>query len=346
MDWAHAMIITIAELTDLVVHSLKAAGMDESAYPVARAIVLTEQEGRNHNGLSKLRAYVDTLHSGWVDGRAKPIVTSSRPGIISVDAANGFAQPALEQVRDTVVDAVRSSGIALLALRNSHHYSALWPDVLAYAERGLVALAFLNSRSRLAPFGGRSKLFGSNPMAFACPRRDGPPVLWDQASSVISAMRVMAAAQRGETVPEGVGLDQAGEPTIEPERILDGGAQLPFGGYKGSMIALTVEIMAAALTGGRFGTEDDSHHYPGAKTSNAGQTIIVIDPAALSSDFQGRVSQLCSRLASNGSARVPGELRLAQILKPSDTVTIQDSDYQYALHVAGGLKDIERCNRP
>lgn len=323
--------ITVAEFNGLVCRALQAAGMDERADSIARTILLTEQEPAKHNGLSKLRDYIDTLDSGWVDGRAEPTATSPRSGIISIDAANGFAQPALDRFRDAVTAKAQSSGIALLAMRNSHHYADLWPDVLPYAERGLIAFSFLNSRSRLAPHGGDAKLFGTNPMAFACPRAGGPPVVWDQASSVMSAMRLAAAAGRGETVPAGVGLDKFGHSTSDPGQILDGGAMLPFGGHKGSMIALTVEIMAAALTGGRFGMDDESHRYPGARTSNAGLAMIVIDPEAVAPEFSGRVGVLCASLAANGNARVPGQARQARFLKSSDMLTVEESDYRYAL---------------
>lgn len=328
------MQITVAELDHLVTCALQAAGMDEKAGSVTRAIMLTEQEGERHHGLSKLREYIDTLRSGWVAGRPEPTMDSPRPGIVAVDAGNGFAQPVLDQLRDAVIEKTRTSGVALLAMRNSHHYADLWPDVLPYAEQGLIAFAFLNSRSRLAPHGGSAKLFGTNPMAFACPRAGGPPVVWDQASSVMSAMRLAAAARRGEAVPPGVGIDGYGRPTTDPGQILDGGALLPFGGHKGSMIALTVEIMAAALTGGRFGIEDVSHRHPGARTSNAGLAMIVIEPAAVSSDFCDRVGILCSALASNGAARVPGEFLNARFPRPSDTMEVDSADYRYACEIA------------
>lgn len=329
------MRISIAELTDVLSRALDAAGLRENPRSVARSIALAERDDDRHNGFARLRDYVETLRSGWVDGRASPVIAAGMPGIIGVDAADGFAQPALERVEGPLLEKARRCGIALLAMRNSHHYSALWPDVLPYAERGLLALAFVNSRSRVAPYGGVSKLFGTNPMAFACPRSNGPPVVWDQASSVMSAMRLIAAGQRGEPVPHGVGLDRRGQPTTDPESILDGGAQLPFGGHKGSMIALTIEIMAGALTGARFGFEDESGRFPGARTSNAGLSMIVIDPAAISPSFSGRVGELCSRLEANGDARVPGSLRRSYAASEDDEVTVQDSDYRYALSLLG-----------
>ncbi|RWB66299.1 MAG: Ldh family oxidoreductase [Mesorhizobium sp.] len=329
-----AVRISIADLTVLLTDALEMAGALRGPSSVARSIAMVEREGSSHHGLVKLRDYVDTLNSGWVNGQNHPVVTDGHSAVLRVDADNGFAQPVLEDVRDALSRKARSCGIALLSIRNSHHYSALWPDILPYARDGLLAFAFLNSRSRLAPFGGNSKLFGTNPMAFACPRLGGPPVVWDQASSIVSAMQLVRAEKQGEELPEGIGIDRDGKPTTDPARILAGGAQLPFGAHKGSMIALTVEIMAAALTGAAFGFEDSSPNYPGAMTSNAGLSMIVIDPRATSSAFEERVSELCAKLAANGAARVPGETRDPEPFHNSEYVVVDDRDFQNATRLA------------
>nr|MBA3898133.1 Ldh family oxidoreductase [Sphingomonadaceae bacterium] len=207
-------------------------------------------------------------------------------------------------------DEARQHGIAALAIRNSHHFAALWPDVEPFADAGLVAIAFVNSRSRIVPAGGNAKLFGTNPMAFACPRRDGPPMIWDQASSVMAHGEILLAAKEGHSVPEGIGVDAAGKATTDPKAILEGGALLPFAGHKGSTIALMVEIMASALTGGRFGFEDTSSAFPGAQTTNAGEFVIVIDPRQTAgSRFYERIEELFSRLLQSGETRLPAERR-------------------------------------
>ena len=111
----------------------------------------------------------------------------------------------------------------------------------------------------------------ANPKAFACPRGKGPKLVWEQASSVLAQGEVPRARQAGHAVARGVGVDAAGRPTEDQAAILDGGALLPFGGHKGADMALMIEVLAAALTGGRFGFEDRSGAYPGARTSNAWQ---------------------------------------------------------------------------
>jgi delta1-piperideine-2-carboxylate reductase len=123
---------------------------------------------------------------------------------------------------------------------------------------------------------------------------------------------VLLAAQHGRTLPDGVGVDASGRPTTDPQAVLDGGALLPFGGHKGSSIALMIELLAAAVTGSEFGFEDGSSAFPGAQSSRAGQLIIAIDPErSAGAQFCNRVEELLTRIPGNGDARLPGERRRA-----------------------------------
>jgi delta1-piperideine-2-carboxylate reductase len=204
----------------------------------------------------------------------------------------------------------RSQGIAALTIRNAHHFAALWPDVEPFAEAGLVALATVSARSRIVPEPGLAPVLGTNPLAFACPRAGGPPIVFDQASSVTSQGNVLLARRAGRAVPEGVGIDAAGRVSTDPAAILDGGALLAYGGYKGFDIALMAELMAAALTGGRFGFEDFADAPAGAPTSKTGEYIVVIDPErSAGSGFAGRVALLAERLRAAGQPRLPGDRR-------------------------------------
>jgi delta1-piperideine-2-carboxylate reductase len=230
-----------------------------------------------------------------------------------------------------LLEKAKRNGIALLAIHNSHHFAALWPDVEPFAASGLVALSFVNTRSRVAPWGASKRLLGTNPMAFACPRRSGPPLVWDQASSVMAMGEVMLAAQDGHAIAGNVGIDAEGRSTTDPKAIMAGGALLPFGGHKGSAIAAMVELFAAALTGGRFGFEDRSAQFPGAESSNAGQSLILIDPSASAgAGFADRVDELLSQLAAVGVARLPGDRRYAARSKAErDGVDIEERTYDY-----------------
>ncbi|MGE0716495.1 MAG: Ldh family oxidoreductase [Alphaproteobacteria bacterium] len=303
-------VLTLAELEDVVAAVLGRHGLAEpAARSVAGVVAAAERDGSRSHGLFRLPGYVATLKSGWISGDAVPVVTDTAPGLVTVDAANGFAQPALAAGAALLREKARSQGIAALAIRNSHHFAALWPDVEPFAEEGFVAMAFVNARSRVAPWGARRKLLGTNPMAFACPRRGAPPLVWDQASSVVAQGEVLLAAREGHRLAPGIGLDAAGEPTEDPKAALEG-ALLPFGGHKGSGIAFMVEILAASVTGGRFGFEDRSAEYPGAQTTNAGELVILIDPARSAGEGAiGRLDGLFAAVEAAGVPRLPGDAR-------------------------------------
>ncbi len=179
-------------------------------------------------GYFRIPGYVSTLDSGWVNGKAVPVVEDVASGFVAVDAGNGFAQPALAAARPLLVAKARSAGIAILAIRNSHHFAALWPDVEPFAYEGLVALSVVNSMTCVVPHGADRPLFGTNPIAFAAPRADGEPIVFDLATSAIAHGDVQIAARKGELLPPGMGVDSLGQPTRDPKAILEGGALLPF----------------------------------------------------------------------------------------------------------------------
>jgi len=272
-----------------------------------------ERDGAHSHGVFRIPGYVSTLASGWVDGQAVPVVEDVAAAFVRVDAGNGFAQPALAAARELLVSKARSAGIAVLAIRNSHHFAALWLDVEPFAEEGLVALSVVNSMTCVVPHGADRPLFGTNPIAFAAPQAQGQPIVFDLATSAIAHGDVQIAARKGERLPPGIGVDSLGQPTQDPRAILEGGALLPFGGHKGSALSMMVELLAAALTGGNFSFEFDWSGHPGAKTPWTGQLLIVIDPSkAAGQSFAERSQELVRQMHAVGLKRLPGDRRHQQ----------------------------------
>ena len=285
----------------------------EVAAILARNCAGAERDGAHSHGVFRIPGYVSTLASGWVNGKAVPVVEDVASGFVRVDAGNGFAQPALAAARDLLVHKARSAGIAVLAIRNSHHFAALWPDVEPFANEGLVALSVVNSMTCVVPHGADRPLFGTNPIAFAAPRAGGEPLVFDLATSAIAHGDVQIAARKGERLPVGMGVDSLGQPTQDPKAILEGGALLPFGGHKGSALSMMVELLAAALTGGNFSFEFDWSNHQGAKTPWTGQLLIVIDPSkAAGQGFAERSEELVRQMHGVGLKRLPGDRRHQQ----------------------------------
>ncbi|WP_263262028.1 Ldh family oxidoreductase [Pseudomonas sp. RIT-PI-S] len=303
--------ISFTELSALLERIFVTHGASaEVAAVLAHNCATAQRDGAQSHGVFRMAGYLSTLASGWVNGAAVPQVEDVASGYIAVDAGNGFAQPALSAARPLLVRKAREAGIAVLAIRNSHHFAALWPDVEPFAEEGMIALSVVNSMTCVVPHGASRPVFGTNPIAFAAPCAGRPPLVFDMATSALAHGDVQIAAREGHSLPSGAGVDRHGQPTTDPKAVLDGGALLPFGGHKGSALSMMVELLAAGLTGGNFSFEFDWSRHPGAQTPWTGQLLIVIDPArAAGNDFAERARELVDRMAQAGVSRLAGERR-------------------------------------
>jgi delta1-piperideine-2-carboxylate reductase len=282
----------------------------ETADILAGNCAACERDGALSHGIFRMPGYVDSLRSGWVDGLTIPDVARFGPSFIRIDARNGFAQRALTSADPLIRRTVRETGVAIVATRNSHHFSALWPDVEPFALAGYMAITAVNGLANVVPHGGRQAVYGTNPIAFAVPVHNAQPLVVDQATSVMANGEVRLYALANKPVPSGTGVDRDGNPTTDSHAILAGGALNTFGGYKGSSIALFVEILAGAVTGGQYSFENDFTGFPGAQTPKAGQLLIVIDPNwGGSTNFESRLALLCARLVDAGQDRLPGARR-------------------------------------
>ena len=283
---------------------------DEVATILAANMAGAERDGAHSHGIFRVNGNLGSLDSGWVDGKAVPVLDDVAPGMLRGDGRNGFSLPLLEAARAPLMAKAKTNGIAVLTVRNAHHFSAVWPDIEPFAREGFVALAMVNSMASVVPHGGHRKLYGTNPMGFAAPRARGEPLVFDQASSGWSNGDVQIARREGRMLPEGIGVDRDGKPTTDPEAVLEGGALLPFGGHKGSSIAMLMEIMGAALAGGDYSFEIDWSGHPGAATPHGGQTYILIDPSrGQVRTFTERMETLITAIHDAGQDRLPGDRR-------------------------------------
>ena len=202
---------------------------------------------------------------------------------------------------------------------NAYHFAALWYEVEALAEDGLVAFAFVNSKSYVVPAGGSERLFGTNPMAFGWPRKGRPPMVFDQSSSVAARGEMMILERDGKKMPEGWALDPDGNPTTDPAAGL-AGAQLPFGGHKGAAIALMVELLAAGLPRDRLSFEASEEDTRDGGPAKGGELLLAMDPARFVPDGDAAASldhaeELFGRLLDQDGTRLPSDRRYAARLR-------------------------------
>ncbi len=308
--------LALEELRTLVVRALAAAGTAvENAEAVAAALVAAEADGLSSHGVSRAPFYADQAASGKVDGRAVPDVKLTAPATVLVDARDGFAYPAITAGLERGMRLVRGTGIAGVAIRNSHHAGVIGHHVERAADGGCLALGFSNTPSAMAPWGGRKGIFGTNPIAFAAPRADQAALVIDLSLSRVARGKIMAAKQQGEPIPLGWALDAEGRPTTDAAAALSG-TMVPVGEAKGAALALVVEVLAAALTGSNLAYEASSFFDAEGPPPRIGQFFILIDPQAFAGPrFGERLEALIAELLAQPGTRLPGDRRLAQRAK-------------------------------
>jgi (2R)-3-sulfolactate dehydrogenase (NADP+) len=178
------------------------------------------------------------------------------------------------------------------------------------AEHALVALMFANSSSLMAPAGGVRPFFGTNPIAWAAPRLDEPPVVADFSSSAVAWVRVNAAAQAGEPIPLGWALDAEGQPTTDAQAAL-AGSMAPAAEHKGSAWALLVDVMSGGVAGSNFSFEASGFGGTVGGPPDVGQVVLAIDPTAtMGTGFVDRIEVVLQALSAEPGARLPGDRRL------------------------------------
>ncbi|HEY9568886.1 MAG TPA: Ldh family oxidoreductase, partial [Thalassobaculum sp.] len=194
-----------AELTDLIARVLENSRVAPgTARIVAEALVRAEADGISSHGVARVPPYAEQAMNGKVDGMVEPTVTCTAAAVLDVDSRLGFAFPAVRLGLETATGIVGETGIVAIGIRNSHHFGVAGHHVEDAARRGLMALAFSNTPAAIAPWGGAKALYGTNPIAFACPRTGGadgtprPPLVIDLSVSTVARGKVVLADKAGQ----------------------------------------------------------------------------------------------------------------------------------------------------
>lgn len=319
------------ELTTLAARALETAGASPSAaLCAAKALVAADMQGLASHGVSRVPQYATFLRNGRTNPDATPEIVRSRGGACLIDAQSGMAYEACGLAIASAIARAREFGIACAGVTNSNHFGAAAVHLEPVAQAGLVGLAFSNSPAAMPAWGGKTPLFGTNPIAAVFPRHDKEPLLIDLALSEAARGKIMVAARDGKPIPAGWALDKDGRPTTDARAAL-AGSMLPAGGVKGAMLALTVELLACALTGAAFGFEADSFFVDEGNRPCLGQLFLVIDPGALAGSdvYFARMETLVEFMLEDEGVRLPGDRRRSIAAKAAQSgVDIPEALYK------------------
>ncbi len=301
--------LSLAQARSLTIDTLMRCKTSRAnADSVASALLGAELAGQFGHGLRRIPAYADQALVGKVDGMVTPTSRATRPGALFVDAAHGFAYPALDLALDWLPEAARRNGIAIAGITRSHHCGVAGLHVERLAQQGCLAILIANAPASMAPWGGDTPLFGTDPIAFAAPIAGAEPVVVDISLSKVARGKIMAAAQRNEPIPEGWALDEDGNPTTDAKKALKGN-MLPMGDAKGTALAIMVEMLCAGLTNAHYGYEASPFLSSEGPPPATGQTLIAIDAGTFGPHALQRFADLAARIEDQEGARLPGRRR-------------------------------------
>ena len=294
------------------------------AEPLARSMARAEADECRSHGLYRLIMCVNTLKGTTLDPAAEPVIRDETASLVIADAQNGFSLLAFERALPLLAEKARTTGMAALAIRNCHHFSALWPEVEDIAALGLVGLATNPSHAWVAPYGGKRPVLGTNPLAFGWPRPGRNPFVFDFATSAMARGDLELHLSANKPLPPGTALDAMGEPTTDAAAAMEG-MMLPFGGHKGFALSLMIELIAGPLIGDLTSRESLARDGGTLGAPLHGELILAVDPARLSGGDAvaqaARAEALFAEISAQG-ARLPSERRYAARARTAETGTV------------------------
>ncbi len=286
----------------------------EDAGCVTGCLLSAELRGVDSHGLVRLPVYARRIVAGVVNAHPSMRFDRVAPSVMLADGDNGLGAVVGVQAMHKAIELAETTGVGIVGVRRSNHFGAASFYVEEAVREGLIGFAITNAPPNMAPFGGRERFLGTNPVAIAIPAGKEPPLIFDASTSVVARGKIIVAAQTGTAIPEGWAVDPEGRPTTDARQAL-AGAVLPFGGPKGSAISFIIDILCGVLTGAAFATKLNTLENLGAE-QNLGHVL-----AAMRTDlflpadvFRSRMDEIINLLKSSppaegvGRVLAPGEL--------------------------------------
>lgn len=289
----------------------------EHAEVVSDSLVKASLQGIDSHGISRLPIYIKRFMDKRIN--ISPTIEMEETGasVLIVKGDNGLGHVVANQAIAKGIEMAKKTGTVSIAIRNSNHFGTASYFCELACKHDLVCIGFTNSPSGIAPWGGKSAFFGTNPIAFGFPTGNDTPVIVDLSTSVVARGKIISAAKQGTKIPGDWAIDEDGHPTIEPEAALKGSA-LPLGGAKGAALALAVEILTGLLSGA-VPSHQVKNIYSDDETesANVGHFFILIDIGkfmntevfyTLIQDFLEEMKSI-PKIIDNVEIRYPGERR-------------------------------------
>jgi len=303
--------VTASSLKRLVKEMFTALSVRESdAEIVADVLVTADLMGISSHGVQRVERYVAGIERGAVNVNAEMRFVVDANAVLVLDADNGLGQVAALKAMQRAIERARGFGVGVVLVKRSHHFGIAGYYALRAVKHGMIGVAMTNSEALVAYIGTVERYLGTNPVAFASPRRQPPPLLYDGALSVVPVGKLEVYSKVGKEVPEGWVISSSGEVMRgDAKRVYEairrreaailplGGYLEDFGGHKGSGLALIVDVICGVLSGAAWG-----YHvgYTTVRDANVGHALIALDISKFMrlEEFYERLEQMISEIKS------------------------------------------------
>ncbi len=280
------------------------------AHFAASALVASNLRGVDSHGVALLRYYFEQLECGDMDPLGSPDIIQESGATALVDGYNGLGQLVARFSTDHAIRLALDHGVGIVSARHSNHFGAAAYWVQRINAAGLIGYVLCNASSTVAPWQGKRGKLGTNPICFGVP---GPsPFLLDMATTTVAANKIFNAHSQGRPeVPAGWALDSEGVPTTDTQAAYQGLLQ-PLGGYKGSGLAVMVEMLCGVLSGGAMSDELGGIRFRGT-TVDISQFYLALDPKCFldPGEYEARALKLTQKLKDTPPASGYDEVLVA-----------------------------------
>lgn len=252
------------KLEKIVTEILKSAGApEEKSKIVAGNLVRSDLRGIRSHGINHLGMYIEFIEKGIINPKSEPKIVRETSSTALIDGKMGFGQVICKEAAELAVEKAKEYGVGTVGVVNCGHIGHLSDYTRMILNKGMIGIIFANCDKGVAPYGGKDIVLGTNPISVAIPAGEEDPIIADFATCVTAGGYIALKLKKGEKMPEGWAIDSSGIPTTNPKDLFKDaslpvkwgenfiGAILPAAGHKGYALALIVDVLSGALTGGR-----------------------------------------------------------------------------------------------
>jgi ureidoglycolate dehydrogenase (NAD+) len=279
---------------------------------VAAHLAYADACGVHSHGSVRVEYYAERIAKGGSNTKPEITTTVTGPCTAVIDGDNAVGFVVATYGMQQAIGMAQKTGLAMVGMKRMGHCGTLSYYLRQATAQGLIALSMCQSDPMVVPYGGSQPFFGTNPIGFACPVANRPPIVFDMATTVQAWGKILDARARNKSIPDNWAVDREGRPTTDPFNL---GGLCAVAGPKGYGLMMMVDILSGSLVGQPFGPHVTSMYSKLDQGRELGQMHLVVDPAYFGDPavFTRNIARMVEELhqvkpaAGNAQVIYPGE---------------------------------------